>query len=147
MQNTITSTTVRRLSIHLAILLAMPLSAVHAQCADQGTTRIDSRFRVGPIQSCGSGLRLRVRGLEFESKSGSCPTFVVYEPPHDGPVTKRGYYTTIANAVPVEIFYYRCTKRYLFGFIPVGSHCAPSDSKSVAALFNRVQHGCDKRER
>ncbi len=133
-------------SIAASCLLLAHLPA-QDPCPNQGVQRVESKISYGPVRKCGDGIILQQGGVTVRNNGGACPTFAIYEPPHDKPTPKQGFYTVDAGTVPVLMLEFECSNRYLLFFIPVGSSCEITRRANLAGIQNYREVSCSTRFR
>ena len=135
------------IAIFTAATVALAATSHDNTCPDSGIKEIPSKIKYGPWTSCGSGIQLSAGGLTVNSQKSQCPTFAMYEPPHHLPTPKVGFKTMPGALLPITLISFKCTDRWLLGFIPIpiGSECEVTGTLNAGAIQDYLEYGCDTR--
>lgn len=151
MQVSIFATSWVRLGSAIAILTAAALALAATShgntCPDSGIKEIPSKITYGVWMSCGSGIQLSTGGLTVNSQKSQCPSFAIYEPPHHLPTPKVGFKTMPGALLPITMIKFKCTDRWLLGFIPIpiGSDCEVTGTQNAGVIQDYLEYGCSTR--
>lgn len=126
-----------------AALLAALATSTPAQtpCPMQTTLHVPEDVKLGPNQDCG---RVDYGVIEIGSrlKADTCPTFVIYTPPHDIAVAATTQtYVDVLQTLPITMVTFECRTRWLL-FLPIGSNCAPSQPSNVGFVQSLIARPC-----
>lgn len=153
MSISISMSTLRILASALAAVVTLgavaPAQEGTPDCPHQGIRPVPSKLTYGPLQKCGTGVTVRVRGVSLRSPVNACPLFAIYEPPHDKPTPKRNFRTKPDRALPIVMIKMECSSDWLFGFIPIpiGSSCRQLGTTNIGWVQNYVEFACDNEGR
>jgi hypothetical protein len=107
----------------------------------QTTLHVPASLTYGPAQKC-SGLDYRLADVEVQVAPGTCPTFVVYTPPHDiaVPSTNQTYVVALAQQ-PITMITFECATRWLL-FLPIGTQCVAGKDRTVGTVQSLLARPC-----
>lgn len=128
----------------LALAFAAAAAPLPAQtCPMQTTQHVPSRVTNGPVRDCGgSGLQLVDVQVRFDA--GQCPTFLLYEPPHEiaVPATTQTYVEVVGQN-PITMVTFECRTQWLL-FLPIGTECVRSGDRNVGSVLRLVARPCSE---
>lgn len=136
------------LATALGVAATVPAQAGTTDCPHQGVRSVPSKLIYGPLQKCGTGMVVRVRGVTLRNPLNACPLFAIYEPPHDKPTPKQDFRTRADRALPIVMIKMKCSTDLLLGFIPIpiGSSCGLVGTTNIGSVQNYVETPCDDHE-
>lgn len=131
-----------RIPFAAALVAALATSlAAQSPCPMQTTQHVPENLTTGPMQDC-SGIRYPVVEVPTRLVQGSCPTFVVYTPPHEIAVPSPNQtYVEVVQTLPITMVTFECTTRWLL-ILPIGTNCSPSKVTNVGAVHTMVTRPC-----
>jgi hypothetical protein len=126
-----------------AALMAALLSSLAAQtpCPMQTTQHVPENVHTGPLQDC-NGVQYPVIEVPTRLVKGTCPTFIVYTPPHEIAVPSPNQtYVDVVQTLPITMVTFECNTRWLL-FLPIGTNCTPSQTSNVGYVLSLVARPC-----
>jgi hypothetical protein len=123
-----------------AMLLATSLAAQVA-CPMQTTQHVPENLAIGPLQTC-DGLSYEIIDGPGKRVVGTCPTFVVYTPPHEIAVPSANLtYVEVTGQLPITKMVFECTTRWLL-ILPIGTNCEAGPTQTLGFVRTMVTKPC-----
>jgi hypothetical protein len=131
-----------RFPIAAAVCRALATSTTaQTSCPMQTTQHVAETVSLGPTQDCGS-LDYSLIEVSGRTGKGTCPTFLLYTPPHDVAVPAATMtYVDVLQTLPVTLVTFECHTRWLL-FLPIGSNCAASQPHNVGFVQSMIARPC-----
>ncbi|MBL9076307.1 MAG: hypothetical protein JNL08_02310 [Planctomycetes bacterium] len=124
----------------LALAAALPLAA-QTPCPMQTTLHVPDSVVYGPQQDCG-GVSYQLPDLQIQLDGGTCPTFVVYVPPHDVAVAATTLtFVEVIGHQPITMIQFECQTKWLL-ILPIGSECAASKPRTIGTVPQLLARPC-----
>lgn len=121
---------------------AFLLTSLMAQdCPHEKVVSRPAAIHNGPPGNC-SGIEYDVGGIRVTSKNVTCPTFVVFVPPHDAAApSDKATYAHVTASLPITMVKFECRREYLL-FIPLGLQCVAGETQSVGFVRLMETRSC-----
>jgi hypothetical protein len=124
-------------TLAMTLLAGLPLAAQVPGCPYERAHTVAASWVTGPGGRCGSGIDLKIGGVNIRTPNTFCPLFVVITPTHE--VAERNEQPTRARIVgqsAEQTAFFQCSNDY-FLFFSIGSSCV-FDRIVVTGAVNRL---------